>query len=284
MSKILVILNPAAHSARAAGESDRLGTLPGSPDLAFTTEPGSARALAAGAAAQGYDTVVAAGGDGTVNEIVNGLAGSGLALGVLPAGTMNVFAAELGLPTDLAQAWEVIRRGHAREIDLAKANQQYFVQLAGIGFDAQIVKETSWAMKRDLGPLSYVISAAQVAARKPPRLVVQCDDRTFEGCFVLIGNGRYYGGPVTLFPEARVDDGLLDALVFQKMSYLDVIRYLGNILMGSHTDLPDVISCQARRIEVTSDDPVPVEVDGELAMELPVTFGFSSKKLRVLVP
>lgn len=284
MGKILIILNPAARSTRASEESDRVSALPGNPDLAFTATPGDARALAAGAAARGYDTVVAAGGDGTVNEVVNGLAGSGLALGVLPVGTMNVFAAELGLPTNLAQAWEVIRRGHAREIDLAKANEQYFVQLAGVGIDAQIVKETSWAMKRDLGPLSYIVTAAQVAARKPPRLVVKCDCQTIEGCFVLVGNGRFYGGPVKLFPEARVDDGLLDALVFQKMGYLDIFRYLGNILMGSHTELPDVISCQATKIEVTSDEPVPVEVDGELAMELPVTFGFASEKLRVLVP
>jgi len=284
MSKILIILNPAAHSERAAGESDRLGSLPGAPDLAFTSGPGSARALAAGAAALGYETVVAAGGDGTVNEVVNGLAGSDLMLGVLPVGTMNVFAAELGLPVNLAQAWEVIRRGHAREIDLAKANEQYFVQLAGVGLDAQIVQQTSWSMKRNLGPLSYVISAAQVASRKPPRLRIQCDCQIIEGCFVLIGNGRYYGGPVTLFQEARLDDGLLDALVFQNLGYLDIIRYLGNILMGSHLDLHDVISCQARQLTVTSDEEVPVEVDGELAMHLPVTFGFAEKRLRVLVP
>jgi YegS/Rv2252/BmrU family lipid kinase len=284
MSKILIILNPAAHSTRAAGESDRLGSLPGDPHLTFTTRPGDARALAAGAAAQGYDTVVAAGGDGTINEVVNGLAGTGLALGVMPVGTMNVFATELGLPINLAQAWEVILRGHTREIDLAKANEQYFVQLAGVGLDAQVVKETSWAMKKNLGPLSYIVSAAQVASRKPPRLVVQCDCQTIEGCFVLIGNGRYYGGPFTLFQEARVDDGLLDALVFQNLGYLDIIRYLGNILMGSHTDLPDVISCQAQKIGVTSAEEVPVEVDGELAMHVPVTFGFSSRKLRVLVP
>jgi YegS/Rv2252/BmrU family lipid kinase len=284
MGRILVIFNPAAHSTRAAGESDWLRALPGNPQLAFTTGPGSARALAAGAAAQGYDTVVAAGGDGTINEVVNGLAGTDLALGVLPVGTMNVFATELGLPINLAQAWEVILRGHTREIDLAKANEQYFVQLAGVGLDAQIVKETSWAMKRNLGPLSYIVSAAQVASRKPPRLVVQCDGKTIEGCFVLIGNGRFYGGPFTLFQQARVDDGLLDALVFQNLGYLDIIRYLGNILMGSHTDLPDVISCQARKIEVTSEEEVPVEVDGELAMQVPVTFGFSSRKLRVLVP
>jgi diacylglycerol kinase (ATP) len=284
MSRILIILNPAAHSARAAGESNRLCALPGDPQLAFTTGPGSARDLAAGAAAQGYDTVVAAGGDGTVNEVVNGLAGSDIALGVMPVGTMNVFATEMGLPINLTHAWEVILRGHTREIDLAKANQQYFVQLAGVGLDAQIVKETSWAMKRNLGPLSYIVSAAQVASRKPPRLTVQCDCQTIEGCFVLIGNGRYYGGPFTLFQQARVDDGLLDALVFQNLGYLDIIRYLGNVLMGSHMDLPDVISCQAREIVVTSPEEVPVEVDGELAMEVPVTFGFSSKKLRVLVP
>jgi diacylglycerol kinase family enzyme len=114
--------------------------------------------------------------------------------------------------------------------------------------------------------------------------MVRCDCETTEGCFVLVGNGRFYGGPFDFFKKARVDDGLLDALVFQKMGHLDVIRYAANMLMGSHMELADVIYCQAKTIEVTSAEEVPVEVDGELAMELPVLFSFSPKKLRVLVP
>lgn len=233
---------------------------------------------------KGFRIVVAAGGDGTINEVVNGLAGSDVALGVLPVGTMNVFAAELGLPNRLHDAWKIIQQGHTREVDLACANRHYFIQLAGVGLDAQIVKETSWNLKRNFGPLSYVISAAQIAARKPPRLVVEANGASVEGSFVLIGNGRFYGGPVAFFPDGRIDDGLLDVLVFQNLGYLDIARYLGHVLVGQHTRLPDVQYFQAKKLHVSSEEHVPVEADGELAAELPVTFRIAAKKLRVVVP
>jgi YegS/Rv2252/BmrU family lipid kinase len=284
MDDILVILNPAARSTRARSQTSAIGQLPGGAVLAITSEPGQARALAADAVRQGYRTVVAAGGDGTINEVVNGLAGSDVALGVLPVGTMNVFAAELGLPKRLREAWRVILEGKTREVDLARANRQYFVQLAGVGLDAQVVKETTWDMKRKLGPLSYLLSAAQVAARKPPKLLVHDGTRTEEGSFVLIGNGRFYGGRLEFFREARIDDGLLDVLVFKRMSHLDIARYMGNVLVGRHTTLPDVVYFQARKVRVESEEEVPVEVDGELATVLPVTFRIVSSKLKVLVP
>src|SRR4051812_39526150 len=157
MRKILVILNPAARSTRAAGQRERIAALPGEPDVVLTSEAGEARMLASGAAALGYDTGVAAGGGGTSNENVNRVVGTDVMLGVLPVGTMNVFALELGVPSKVREAWAIIQRGEAREIDLACANQHYFVQLAGVGLDAQVVKETSLAMKRNLGPLSYVV-------------------------------------------------------------------------------------------------------------------------------
>src|SRR4051794_5743663 len=128
MSKTLVILNPAARSTRAGGESGFIESLRDEAEVAFTSASGEARKLAARAVEEGYAKVVAAGGDGTINEVVNGLAGSGAMLGVLPMGTMNVFATEMGIPSDLKAAWEVIARGHSREIDLACANEQYFVQ------------------------------------------------------------------------------------------------------------------------------------------------------------
>src|SRR4051812_29924734 len=207
MGDILVILNPAARSTRARNQSNAIGELPGGAVISITTEAGQARALAADAAQQGYRIVVAAGGDGTINEVVNGLAGSQTALGILPVGTMNVFAAELGLPRRLSDAWRVIQAGHTREIDLARANRQYFVQLAGVGLDAQVVKETTRTLKKNFGPLSYLISTAQIAARKPPVIIADCDGRVLEGSFVLIGNGRFYGGPIPFFSRARVDDG-----------------------------------------------------------------------------
>jgi YegS/Rv2252/BmrU family lipid kinase len=281
---ILVILNPAARSTRARNQSNAIGELPGGAVISVTTEAGQARALAADAAQKGYRIVVAAGGDGTINEVVNGLAGSDTALGVLPVGTMNVFAAELGLPRRLRDAWRVIQEGEVRKIDLACANRQYFIQLAGVGLDAQVVKETTWDMKRRLGPLSYLLSAAAIASRKPPKLLVKSGERTEEGSFVLIGNGRFYGGRIQFFQDARVDDGLLDVLVFQRMSHLDIARYMGNVLMGRHTLLKDVVYFQTRKVRVESDEEVPVEVDGELATVLPVTFRIASSKLKVMTP
>ncbi|HEX8294778.1 MAG TPA: diacylglycerol kinase family protein [Chthoniobacteraceae bacterium] len=283
MQDTLIILNPAARSERAKGTWQQIKKLPRSV-LRLTTAPGDARSLAAWAVEEGFKNVVAAGGDGTINEVVNGLAGSEVTLGVLPVGTMNVFAAELGLPTKLRDAWQVIRTGTSRKIDLARANGQYFVQLAGVGLDAQALEATTWESKRSFGPLSYLVSAAQIAARKPPRLFVEADGETREGCFVLVGNGRYYGTRLTFFKDARIDDGKLDVLIFKNLGYLDIVRYLGTILMGTHTELKDVEYFQTKRAIVRSEEPVPVEVDGEVATKTPVTFRISSRKLRVFVP
>lgn len=283
MQDTLIILNPAARSERAKGLWRSIQDLPGT-TTRLTSAPGDARALAAWAVEKGFRTVVAAGGDGTINEVVNGLVGSDVTLGVLPVGTMNVFAAELGLPGDWQAAWEVIQAGHFRTIDLAVANEQYFVQLAGVGFDAQALQATTWESKRSLGPLSYLISAAQIAARKPPTLTVEADDQKREGCFVLVGNGRYYGTRLAFFKHAQVDDGKLDVLIFKNLGYLDIARYVGTILMGTHTELKDVEYFQTSKAVVTSNEKVPVEVDGEVATVAPVTFRVSSRKLKVFVP
>lgn len=282
MHDILVILNPAARSERARHTWERIESLPGA-KVQLTAAQGDARSLAIWGVEQGFRTIVAAGGDGTINEVVNGIAGADVALGILPLGTMNVFAAELGLPNDLKYAWEIVRSGRTRKIDLARAGDHYFVQLAGVGLDAQVVKETTWASKKSLGPLSYLISAAQIASRKPPLLEVEANDLRREGSFVLIGNGRYYGLPVKVFRDAVIDDGKLDVLIFKNLGYLDIARYLGGIMMGTHPELVDVEYFQTKKLIVRSAEEVPVEADGELVGKLPVTFRISSRKLRVIV-
>jgi len=242
--------------------------------------------MARHAVREGFETIVAAGGDGTINEVVNGIADSNVALGLLPMGTMNVFALELGLPpNDLKKCWEIIRAQHARMIDLPKANGKHFVQLAGVGLDAQVVKETSQAFKRSFGPLSYLISAAQIAARRPPRLLIESENAvTKEGSFVLIGNGRLYGGPFPFFKNAIIDDGLFDVVVFKELGYLEIIRYLQDVLFSSEIRTREVEYFQTRRLRVTSDEDVPVEIDGELADRCPVEFVIRERRLRVLVP
>lgn len=236
------------------------------------------------AVAEGFDCIVAAGGDGTIHEVVNGIAGSDAALGLMPMGTMNVFANELGLPAnDLGRCWDIIQAGQTRWIDLPSANEKHFVQLAGIGLDAQVVKETSRAFKKSFGPLSYLISAAQIASRRPPRLLVESEDAVAEeGSFVLIGNGRLYGGPFPFFKHAVIDDGLFDVLVFKQLGYIELIKYLQNVIFTSDITTREVEYFQTKRLRVSSLEEVPVELDGELVGNCPVEFQMQPRGLRVL--
>jgi len=159
------------------------------------------------------------------------------------------------------------------------------VQLGGVGLDAQVVKETSLASKRSFGPLSYLISAAQIAARQPPKLYIESESGSVgEGSFVLIGNGRLYGGPFPFFKRAIIDDGLFDVVVFKRLGYLEIIKYLQDVIFSSEIRAPEIEYFQTRHLHITSEQDVPLELDGELAGNCPVEFQIQQKALRVLVP
>ena len=286
MKNTVVILNPAARGARTNRLRSQVESITRGVTLCATSRAGEAEVLARHAAAEGFERIVAAGGDGTINEIVNGIAGSNVALGLLPVGTMNVFASELGLPAnDLPGCWEIIQQNRTRPVDLPSANGKHFVQLAGVGLDAQAVKETSRSFKRNFGPLSYMISAAQIASRPPPRLRIESENAvTEEGSFVLVGNGRLYGGRFPFFKQAVIDDGLLDVIVFKRLNYVEIIRYLQNVIFTSQITAPEVEYFQTSRLRVSSDESVPVEIDGELIGYCPVEFKIRAGGLRVLAP
>jgi len=292
MRDTLIILNPAARSERAQRKRAQVESL--ARDCAFcaTTRIGEAEVMARRGVEEGFEKIVAAGGDGTINEVVNGICRSGpepagnVRLGVLPIGTMNVFATELGLPVNnLEHCWKIIQMDSTRAIDLPKANQKFFAQLAGVGLDAQVVKETSAQLKKNFGPLSYLISAAQITARKPPRLYIESEEAEVkEGSFVLVGNGRLYGGPFPFFKHAVIDDGKLDVIVFKSLGYLEIIKYLQDVVFSSDIRVPEIEYFQTPRLRVESDQPVPVEVDGELVGNCPVEFTIQERSLRVLAP
>jgi len=286
VSNTVVILNPAARSEKAKRWRARVESVARGCVICATSRAGEAETLARNAAQEGFEKIVAAGGDGTINEVVNGLAGSNAALGLLPIGTMNVFATELGLPAhDLQLCWNIIQSENTRLVDLPSANGKYFVQLAGVGLDAQVVKETSLTLKRSFGPLSYLISAAQIAARQPPRLFLESENSSIdEGSFVLVGNGRLYGGPFPFFKQALIDDGLFDVIVFKQLGYLEIIKYLQDVFFSSEIRVPEIEYFQTRQLRVTSDSEVPVELDGELVGSCPVEFQLQERTLRVLAP
>jgi len=286
VNKTIVILNPAARSEKASRLLERIRELSGGAPVRLTSEAGDASRIAAEAVRDGVEVIIAAGGDGTLNEVVNGIGNAPVRLGILPVGTMNVFATELGIPHgNLERAWSIIEQGKVVAVDLPKANDTHFIQLAGVGLDAEVVRKTTADSKKALGPLSYLLTLVQVAAHKPPRVVVETEGgRIREGSFVLIGNGRLYGGPFPVFKRASLNDGLLDVLVFQNQSHWDVVRYFQAIAFGTHPELPDVEYFQTRSIKVTSSGDVPVELDGEVAGMLPCLFSVEPQKLRVMAP
>jgi diacylglycerol kinase (ATP) len=286
VTSTVVILNPAAGNEQAKRWQERVQSVIRGCPVRVTSHSGEAEALARRAVEEGFARIVAAGGDGTVNQVANGLAGSNAALGLLPLGTVNVFAMELGLPLhNLELCWDIIEGANIRLVDLPSANGKYFVQLAGVGLDAQVVKETSLAFKRSFGPLSYLISAAHIAARQPPKLSIESENAPVDdGSFVLIGNGRLYGGPFPFFKHASIDDGLFDVVVFKRLGYLEIIKYLQDVVFSSDIHVPEIEYFQTRRLRITSEQDVPMELDGELAGNCPVEFRIDERALPVLAP
>jgi len=293
---IPVILNPAARSTKAAALEHALRRLSPEPELHLTSGPGDAALIAEKLAAAGHELVVSAGGDGTMNEVLQGLCRANAsrkpgekhtALGVLPLGTMNVFSVELKLPgRDIEGCWREITSGQRREVDLWMANDMYFAQLAGVGLDAQIVQETSWEAKKRFGPLSYVLSAVNVLMRPPPTLSVQIDGKApLLGSVVLIGNGKHYGGPFPLFRDASNTDGKLDLIIFRGLGGLEFLQLLRGMLLDGYQECEYLDYLQASEFTVTSDaGETPVELDGELAeLNAPVLFRPAPFRLSVAV-
>jgi YegS/Rv2252/BmrU family lipid kinase len=255
--------------------------------LYATSHAGEARELAARFAAEGEPVVIAAGGDGTLNEVVRGLAGTPTILGVLPAGTMNVFAREMGIPCDnLEKAFAVIESGLIHEIDLFEANGSPFMQMAGVGFDARVIEETTWESKKMLGPLAYLLAAVKVLGEKPPQMEVVCaDGRRETGVAVLAGNGALYGGQFKFFRNADNRDSKLDVIVYKESGYKLVLDSLRGLALGGIDLMGSTSAFQSDDFTVRADREVPVEVDGEWAGRYTeVRFKETATRLRVLAP
>jgi len=282
-----VIFNPRARSQKGGRVLRFLMEYANRFALYATNHAGEARELAARFAAEGQPVVIAAGGDGTLNEVVSGLAGSKTLLGVLPAGTMNVFAREMGIPFDsLERAFGVIERGFVKEVDLFEANGSPFVQMAGVGFDAMVIEETTWEAKKRLGPLAYLLAAVKVLGETPPKIEVICaDGRRETGVAVLAGNGSLYGGQFKFFRNANNHDSKLDVLVYKEAGYRLVLDSLRGLAFGG-IDLVASTACfQSEDFIVRADREVPVEVDGELIGRFSeVHFVETANRLRVIAP
>jgi YegS/Rv2252/BmrU family lipid kinase len=292
-----VIFNPTAKGEKARRFRRHLDEIGTQATLKLTTAPGDGSRLAAEAVAEGFSTVVAAGGDGTVNEVLNGLAEAPngferARLGVLPLGTVNVFARELAIPLRLKAGWDCICRGRESQIDLPRVEfsangaprNRYFAQLAGAGLDARAIELVEWNLKKKFGPLAYVMAGLRALGDAPSKITANADGQTATGGLVLIGNGRLYGGPFRIFPRADLRDGLLDVCVFPRVSWLTLARCGPQLLLCRNLPSSARLALQAKTIQLTSPTSTPFEVDGELLGHLPASLSITQRRLRVVVP
>jgi YegS/Rv2252/BmrU family lipid kinase len=270
--------------------ASRLESLGLKVDLKLTGGPGEAAEIAARAARNGTDDVIVAGGDGTINEAIQGLAGTAARLAIIPRGTANVLARELGLPLDDEQAIAVAARGNSRRIYLGLAidettnETRHFVLMAGIGLDASVVRRVQPSLKKRIGKGAFWISGlSHLATWNLHPFTLEIEGQEYTATFAAIGNGARYGGDLAITPGARLDEGEFEVCIIETASRLRYLQLLSYAMRnGMPRDKPEVRFVNAVRVKARGD--ALVQVDGELLGHLPMRFEIAPHSLQVIVP
>jgi diacylglycerol kinase (ATP) len=250
-----------------------------------TTRPQEASVLAQEAVSSQANLIVACGGDGTINEIVCGMAGSRVPLLVIPAGTANVLAKELGLARDWMRSVDLIKTGVVRRVSLGRVNERRFILMAGIGVDAGIIAALNYRLKRELGEGSFWIAGFKQLLRysfTPFQLTI--NGQSYSATFAVISKVRNYGGPFQITPQADLFSDEFDICLFEGRSRWRYLHYLWHAAMGRHASLPDVRYLKAKAVEALGDSNILFQVDGELAGTLPQRFSVEPDALSLMVP
>jgi len=231
-----------------------------------------------------FTRIVAAGGDGTLNEVINGLAGSDMPLAFIPLGTTNVFALESGIPFDLEQAAAIACQAAPHAVTLGIAGQRYFLLMAGVGFDGQVVASVSSLLKRIFGKGAYLVAALQQLLFFPPRLFkAHTGGEQLQADGLLLANARCYGGKFTLTPAADLTSPDLEACLLTRSGRRALLRQ-GLALVLSRT-LPPSIGELRTLTEVQIETPgLPVQIDGDYLGVTPMTFSCAAESLQLVYP
>lgn len=285
---IRVIYNPVA-GPKAVNRVSRVRDLLSSGGIPFefreTTAPGDAVLLAREAADAGISTVLVVGGDGTINEAVNGLAGSRTRLAVVPHGTGNVFAEEVGLPRSVEGCLALLTDGDTVEVRLGRAGERYFLLLASAGFDAEVVERMSTRRKNLLGIGAYYLAGIRHLFREQPTLWMEFPGRErVEAQSVLVFRGRMYGGGVRMVPDGSLLGNSLHVIALRKAGRWPIVRFALAAIRGKALSSPDVFHRETASVFVQSPIPSAAQVDGDYLGPLPVRFEMSDATLRLAVP
>jgi len=247
-----------------------------------TSAPLDAIALARRAEGEGSKLIISVGGDGTLNEVINGISSPSTLLGIIPTGISNVLAMELGIPLDLDGAIRIILDGHTRLIDLGFANERLFSTMVSIGLDAEAVRIVNPAIKKLIKKYAYHLSGlkALISFRPSPFTLKTDEGEKLSGCSVVISNASFYGGTHRMNPAARVDDGFLHCCIFEKGGRLDYARYFWGVIQKKHHRFKDVHLIKSSGILI-EDRGIPIQADGDYIGRTPVRIRIVPKRLTV---
>ncbi len=288
--KVLLIVNPMAGKVRGGGIVGKIikkiTGLGARLEVLHTQQGGDAAEFGREAVRQGFDIAIAAGGDGTINEVANGLAGSNITLGIIPLGTVNVLARELGIPLNPLKACSFIEEGVEERITLGVANGRYFLLMAGIGLDAYTIHKVSPKLKESIGVSAYIIKGIRALAlyRFPKITFALPDGRSIEGYSGIVSRTRLYAGIFEIVPEAKIEEDILHLCIFQGNHPIDFLRYILTLPIKRHLDQRDVSYLRIQHCRATSEEKVYVQADGDLIGILPMSFSIAQKALRMVLP
>ena len=291
--KTFFVLNPVAGSSVGIVDElkEKFGRVKDA-EVRVTTKPGDAENFSREAVDRGCDLIVAAGGDGTLNAVINGIGERirDVAVGLVPLGTGNDFARSLNLPKDVDESIELLERRRTRQIDLVRVTSdcaRYFVNVSGGGFSGIVDEKLTPEMKKTWGPLAYLRGAAkalpELSAYRTEMLLDDSDQIALNLYNVIVANGRYVAGGIPIAPEAVVDDGLLDIILIPERPAAQLVLLMGQILLGEHLKNEAIVFRRAARLAVNSRPGIWFNADGELVGNEPALFEVMPGALRFVV-
>ncbi len=286
---LLIILNPVAGKGRGRVFRNKLPGLLGRTrhEIWETTSPGHATELAREARAAGYGAVVAAGGDGTMGEVVQVLAQTDTPLGLIPLGTGNDLARTLGIPLDPVRAARALLDSEVRVIDIGRERDASFAIVAGLGFPATVMHYANTHQQIVRGPLAIAMAVIRtVGTLQAFPAAVEVDGKSYNGSMtgIFVLNTRFTGGGLMIAPQADETDGLLDVVLMREISRLDLCRTLPKVYRGRHVGHPALTFLRGRRVFASTSSPVHKVFDGNVLGSAPLEAQIIPGGLRVLVP
>jgi YegS/Rv2252/BmrU family lipid kinase len=291
--RLLVIYNPTAGAgqlgrrkrARLEAYLELLEDSGCAVEFRPTTKRGDAEAFAAEGLAEKYDAVVAAGGDGTIGEVANGLPQLSAPLGIFPLGTANVLAMEIGLPLDPPSVMRAVLHGPQAQIWPGFVNDRLFTIMAGVGFDAHVVADLPPQLKRWFGKGAYVIeSLRQLAAYKVPRYRVSIDGKEYDCASAVIAKGHFYGGKFVCAPNARLDDPAFEVCLFKMGGRIGALRATVALTLGLLQKLPEIELVRGREVMIAGAEHEPVQADGDIAATVPASVRIGARAIPIILP